>query len=242
MISAGFNQVRKEQAKPPEKIGIGGFTTYATINERISGSRLLPTSVLESGRYANDDVIIEPLTIDLSIDVSDTFIELGESEPPVRETPDVSGVIAQFIPPRTESQVQRIASIVKSIVPVNASKSPASSTVTKNHREAFVQFLSDLYNSDAIINIQCRFKTYENMSLLSFGTDINNETQSIKAELTFQQLDFRDLEDVAVTARTPQGKTSPAAGKTTGSPSEKGVQGATSGKKEKSVLTSILGR
>lgn len=258
MSFAAFNTVRKDQTKAPEKVGIGGFTTYATVNERISGTRILPTSTLESGRYANDDVIIEPITIDLTIDIADTFVELGAASAPVKTPPNLSGLIAQFIPARTEAQVQKISALAKSTVEINKqltnkslpfSSGGGGSSVTKNHREQFMQFLADLYNSDAIIDLQTRFKTYENMALAAFDTEVNNEGQSIKATLSFQQLDFRELEEVAVTAiSSPQGsKVSPAAAKTTGSPQDKGAQGATSGKKAderktKSVLTSVFGR
>lgn len=251
MSFAPFNVLRNEQAKPPEKVGIGGFNTYATVNERVSGTRVLPTSVLESGRYANDDVIIEPLIVDLIIDVADTFIELGESQSPVKEPLNISGVISQFIPARTKSQLNRISNIVNNIQSVRKKISSSldfyssNSSVTKKHREQFVEVLNGLYNSDAIIDLQTKFKTYENMTLATFDYEVNNEEQSIKAQLSFQQLDFRDLVDVAVTA--VQKKPSPAAAAITGSPSDKGAQGATSGKKAderktKSVLTSVLGR
>lgn len=253
MSLAGWNVKRDDQTTEPEPIGIGGFKAYAVVNEGVSGTRQLPTSTLEDGSYANDHVIIDAITLSLSIEISDTFIELDNAPPENTLVENLSGSISQFVPARTAAQTQRVKRVTELLAAFNSAKTTSqrdaynqgAKSSVKTHRENFVQFLHDMYNSDGIISIETQQKTFDNMCLSTFDTITDNRTKSLRCELQFQQLDFRELQTVAVTQ--VQKKVSPAGGAVTGSPKEQGAQGAKSGEKadeqqSKSLLTALTGR
>lgn len=258
MSIPNWNEKRNDQTTEPEPIGIGGFRAYAIVNEGVSGTRQLPTSVLENGGYANDHVIIEAIMLDISIEIADTFVELGDAPPEDAPVENTSGSIMQFVPAGTPAQAQRMERVTKAIDmlkggPRVVNKAEANRDVynanakssVKTHRENFVQFLHDMYNSDGIISIETQQKTFDNMALKSFNTVTDNQRKSIRCDMQFQQLDFRELQSVAVTQ--VQKKVSPAGSAVTGSKKEQGAQGAESGKKatpqqSKSLLTAIAGR
>lgn len=235
-----------------QPVGIGGFTAYALVNERTSGTRMLPSSVLESGSYANDHIIREPITVDMEIDISDIYIDLQPTSPVFRELDNTVGAISQFIPTKTHTVFNQMNEIRNSIdqafTNVNNVMNMGGSIFSflggmgfNSHRVSFIQALHALYESSQLITLQTRHKSFKNMALSSFDYVTDNERQAITANLTFSQVKFRSLLEVAI--EELQQNPSGAASASVASVSEKGSQtvGASSSQAtERSFLDTIF--
>lgn len=231
----------------PQAVGIGGFKAYAMVRESTSGTRQLPTSVLEDGGHAHDHIIIEPIKVEMTIDISDNFIELEPNIPIFKAVDKSLGSITQYIPTRAMSTINKMNNIRTGFEQTlrradNALDAGANlfsmlgGAGLSSHRDNFVQALHSLHNSDALVTLQTRHKTYRNMALSSFDYSTDNKRQAIEANLTFEQLEFRSLLEVAIDKL--QKNPAPGASTSVGGVVEKGSQSVS--KKQTSVLGAIF--
>lgn len=239
-ILSGFTE-----AQP---VGIGGFKAYATVNESTRGTRMLPTSVLEDGSHAHDHIIVEPIKVEMTIDISDRFIELEPMSAVFKDLDPTLGAITQFLPVRANSTISKMNNIRTSIdqtlrqannvLDVGANLfSLFGGAGVNNNRDAFVQALHTLHNSDSLITLQTKHKTYKNMALSSFDYTTDNERRAIEANLEFTQVEFRSL--LAVAIDKMQKSPAPGAKGTVGGVTEKGTQGVD---KKPVSLINVLGK
>jgi len=99
-----------------EFVGIGGFTTSATVRERFSRSASVPTTYLENGDHINDHIIRNPLTLSIEGNVSDAFELPNPAIAALQEAQAQVGNITQYAPARTQAQLSRVSGIANDFI------------------------------------------------------------------------------------------------------------------------------
>jgi len=195
---------RPFSGKPSEKIGIGGFTLYAMLNETVNRSSRVPTSWLEDGSFAQDQIIIDPLTITISGEVSDIYVERDPSISALKRAQGVIGSISTYLPTRSQSQVQRINSIINGATDklrsvdraINTGKQALGffgiGTGGKTNRELFIDAVELWTDGRQRIKINTKYRTYDDMVITSIAVTRNNEHEALSFNLSAQKIRFAE--------------------------------------------------
>lgn len=239
-----------------EQVGIGGFTLFARVSDQTQYSTASPTSVVEDGSYIGDHLINAPIKLTISGDVADIFF----NEPPKTRSesrlPTV-GKITSFLPARTPSQLQRVAKILNSAADrrreiderMSLGSNPTAYTGNKSAgkpiREQFVDFIESIHYGKQLVTISMPYRNHESMAINDVTVVRDNQRQALTFTLTAQK--FRIAKTIYSDVSRLYKKPAPSVKSQTGGTADKGVQSPKSGdgagkKKEKSVLTAVLGR
>ena len=239
-----------------EEIGIGGFTLFARVSDQTQYSTASPTSVVEDGSYIGDQLINAPIKLTISGDVADVFF----NEPPKPRSesrlPTV-GKTTSFLPARTPSQIQRVAKILDSAgdrrreinekisLGSNAGDYVGNKSGGKPLREQFVDFIESIHYGKQLVKISMPYRTHDSMAINDVTITRDNQRQALTFTLTAQKFRIAKTlySDVSRFYKNP----APSVKSQTGGTADKGVQSPKSGdgagkKKEKSLLTAIIGR
>lgn len=240
-----------------EEIGIGGFNLFARVSDSTAYETQAPTSVVEDGSYIGDHLINGPIKLNISGDVSDVFL----NPPPVSQSdarlPTV-GAITGLAPGRTVSQAQRVARIINTATDryrliderikngQNAFTFAGNKAGTKPIREQFIDFIEAVHYGKQLITISMPYRTHESMAVTSVTITRDNQRKALTFSMTAQK--FRIAETIFTELSQFYRKPSPAVASQVAGTSDKGVQSpesgdgtAAPGRKEKSVLSAILG-
>ena len=255
-LKAGEDQALSSSSL--EEVGIGGFTLFARVGDQTQYSTASPTSVVEDGSYIGDQLINAPIKISISGDVADVFF----NEPPKSRSesrlPTV-GKTSSFLPKRTPSQIQRVAKIVDSAgdrrrginEKVSLGAKPiefiGNKTGSKPIREQFVDFIEAIHYGKQLVTISMPYRNHESMAINDVTITRDNQRKALTFTLTAQK--FRIAKTIFSDVSRFYKKPAPSVKSQTGGTVDKGVQSPTSGagsgagkKKEKSLLTAIIGR
>ncbi|MCV0420127.1 MAG: hypothetical protein K5804_17940 [Microbacterium sp.] len=240
-----------------EEIGIGGFNLFARVSDSTAYETQAPTSVVEDGSYIGDHLINAPIKLNISGDVSDVFLNPPPLSQSASRLPTV-GVITALAPGRTVSQAQRVARIINTATdryrqmdtaikngrPV--SDFAGNKAGTKSIREQFIDFIESVHYGKQLITISMPYRTHESMAVTSVTITRDNQRKALSFTLTAQK--FRIAQTTFVELSQFYSKPSPAVASQVAGESDKGVQSpesgdgtAAPGRKEKSVLSAILG-
>lgn len=240
-----------------QEIGIGGFNLFARVSDSTAYETQAPTSVVEDGSYIGDHLINAPIKLNISGDVSDVFL----NPPPVSQSaarlPTV-GAITALAPGRTVSQAQRVARIIntatdryRQIDTAIKNGRPVSDFAgnkagTKPIREQFIDFIEAVHYGKQLITISMPYRQHESMAVTSVTITRDNQRKALSFSLTAQK--FRIAQTTFTELSQFYSKPSPAVASQVAGESDKGVQSpesgdgtAAPGRKEKSVLSAILG-
>jgi len=241
-----------------EEVGIGGFTLFARVSDQTQYSTASPTSVVEDGTYIGDQLINAPIKITINGEVADVFFNSPPRSASESRLPTV-GKVSSFLPKRTPSQVQRVAKVVDSAgdsrrainEKISLGAKPGdfagNKSGSKPIREQFVDFIETLHYGKQLTTISMPYRTHDSMAINDVTITRDNQRQALAFTLTAQK--FRIAKTVFADASQFYKKPAPSVKSQTGGTADKGVQSPTSGegsgagqKKQKSVLTAILGR
>lgn len=238
-----------------EVIGIGGFSMYATLENTKSLMSTAPDVTLEDGSVVSDTIFLTPVTISISGVVSDVFIRIDTPDNIFSQTQDVIGVMSQYLPSRTNSQLSKIAAITEDVKNVKRRINSVledgkrlqgafgDNTGTKTLQEQFLDAVEQVHFSRALIDIESPYRVYKNMRITSLKTTETNESSGLSFVIEAKQIGLRKLKTVTVASIEP----APAPSQGLGGSTEQEIdKGTTSGaevseEKSKSLLTSILG-
>lgn len=239
-----------------EEVGIGGFTFFARVSDSTTYATQAPTAVVEDGTYIGDTLINEPIQITISGDVADIFVAEKARSQSEKRLPTV-GVVNSFKPGRTRSQAQRVARIIDSLDDrrreinerlgngLAAKQVTGSSATGKNYREQFIDFIESVHYGKQLVSISMPYRTHSDMAITSVVVTRDNQRKALTFSLTAQK--FRIAKTLFVNASQFYRKPAPAVKSQTAGTADKGTQSPESGdgagaKKQKSVLTAVLGR
>lgn len=193
------------RADQREEVGIGGFTLMARVRERSTQTADVPTTFLEDGSHVNDHIILNPLTLSIEGMVSDVFVRPGPLQEIVRDAQRELGVITQYIPGRTASQLSRVSGIVNDLdsairradSALDAGEQIAQyaglqDATAQSNQEKFLDVMEGIRNSKALISIEMPFRTYERMCITSLEITRDNQMNALSFAMEAQQFRFAE--------------------------------------------------
>jgi hypothetical protein len=236
-----------------EEVGIGGFTFFARVNDQTDYTTDSPTSVVEDGSYIGDHLINAPIRLTISGDVADIFLPPTTTTSRSASRLPTVGKTTSFEPLRTASQLQWVRKIIDTAADRRRSidelmtggarvkQLTGNASGSKSYREQFIDFIESIHYGKQLVEISMPFRKHDNMAINSVSVTRDNQRNALTFSLTAQK--FRIAKTLFVNASQFYRKPAPAVKSQTAGTSDKGVQSPESGnKKQKSVLTAILGR
>lgn len=111
-IMDGFTTAQESGKSTVKKVGIGGYSMFARVNDSTSYPSQVPVDVLEDGSNASDDIINGPITIKISGVVADVYMD-AKPNSSFGLIPDYSkyGEVVEYIPAKTQQQLQKMNEI-----------------------------------------------------------------------------------------------------------------------------------
>lgn len=239
-----------------EEIGIGGFTFFARVSDTTDYQTDSPTSTVEDGSYIGDHLINAPIKLTISGDVADIFLPGNTPSKSEARLPTV-GQTTSFEPGRTPSQMQWVAQIIDTASDrkreineqmssgSNISQLSGNASGAKSYREQFIDFIESIHYGKQLVEISMPFRKHDNMAINSVTITRDNQRNALTFALTASK--FRVAKTIYVNASQLYRKPAPAVKSQVAGTADKGVQSPASGdgagaKKQKSVLTAVLGR
>jgi len=196
-----------------QNIGIAGFTLDVRVRESIKMDADVPTTVLEDGSFANDHVIIKPITLEIDGSVSDIKLQADEVTQILGLQRQEAGVISKYLPDRTRSQISKVNGIIRQAQDVIESIDPyvedfgnltglfGDQSISRRNTQKFFDTLEKLRQARAPIVIQMPYRTYDNMLLTTITISKDNVGEPLNYSLTATEVRFTTIE--ATTARNP---------------------------------------
>lgn len=169
-----------------EKIGIGGFSLYASASESFSKTATITSNPVESGVMISDHIIKNPTNITITGEVADIFIEKPKPLLIQRLVPAI-GIIQDYLPSRTLTQIGKVngllatandfyiaadVAVTKGVQLFDLFKgNEADDTITS----IFFEFFDAIFETSSVIDVECSDKIFTNMVISSFSTSKLNE-------------------------------------------------------------------
>ena len=220
------------KATPDQEIGVGGFTAMVRVRETYKLSAEVPVSPVENGSFANDHIILKPLTLTIEGSVSDV---IRRASPPIRQLvrleAEIGNITSQYAPARTVAQLSRVAALVNDVTDAvraidNRAATGAQAAAffgnqdsdSKTPQEQFLDVIEAYHFARSLIAIDMPFRRHGNMVVTAFTKSTDNQTDETTFSIEAQQLQFAELQFVAV--QTP----APGLGGQIDPPADKGTQ------------------
>lgn len=234
-----------------KEVGIGGFTTYASVSREISLTSQVPTTYLESGSFANDHVINEPIQLRIDGVVSDITLTQSQFDSFIDNITGTLGSIGIYIGGRTPAQVGKVISVINdarnyirridNIIQKGSQLLDlfGNNTPEKSIKEKFVDSMFSLRESRQPISIDMPYRTFENMVITSCVITEGNSDKGLTFSLTAQQIRFNQILLVEAVQINP----SSGVKSQTAKQSDKGAQqGGTPTASEEQSIISVIAR
>ena len=200
--TSAINDVLRKKSK--EKIGIGGFTLFARVNETINLNSKIPTTWLEDGSFAQDHIVLDPVTVSIDGEISDVFLERDALPEAITRIQSQIGAIETYLPTRSQSQIQKINAIINDAQDKLRAVDRAidngkqlynfftSNTSGKGNREIFIDYAEIWHKGKQLISIETPWRVYERMAIISLSIVRGNEEEAISFKLTAQEIRFAE--------------------------------------------------
>lgn len=239
-----------------QEVGIGGFTFFARVSDSTTYETDAPTSTVEDGSYIGDHLINGPIKLSINGDVADIFVAGQVRSASESRVPTV-GKVESFKPGRTVTQNQIVKRIIDSAsdrrraINEQLSDGKAAKQVTgssaggKSYREQFIDFIESIHYGKQLVSISMPYRLHDNMAITNVVVTRDNQRNALTFSISAQK--FRVAKTIFTNASQFYKKPAPSVKSQTAGTADKGTQSPTSGdgagaKKQKSVLTAVLGR
>lgn len=190
-----------------QKVGIAGFTMLARIDESVSLSSKAPTSYLEDGSFANDQVVLDPVLLDISGEVSDIYIERETAaEAATRVQAEIGNISSKYAGAKTQSQIQKANAIINDAADaarkVDQAVSDGRQAISflgnqddesKGNRERFVDAMESAHYSRALVTIDMPFRQFTDMRIVSFVRSRDNKSNAVKFKIKAQKIRMAEV-------------------------------------------------
>lgn len=241
---------RKFNDKPKQRIGIGGFTAFVTIEEKTIKTADIPTTVVEDGSFRNDHIILNQAVLTIQGDVSDVYVERSPITEALTRAQAEVGSVTQYAPPRTQAQVQQVNALINDLTDairrVDSILGTGQQVLSyfgnkdsdsKTNRELFLDAMDSIYYGQQLIAVDTEYRPWESMVITNFEHTDNNTEQSTRFSIELRE--FR-LSSTILVEIEPAANPSPGVGGQTEKESAKGVQEGTPA--DASLLYTLIGR
>lgn len=238
---------RQQPQQSGQEVGIGGFTVFARVSDSYKLTADAPDIYLEDGTAISDHIILKPLSITITGDVSDVHVRRDPIiSGLVRALAEIGNVSSQYASPATQSQIARVASLINTINDtINAAGAAIDAGTqaieffgnadaqTKSTQEKFLDAMEAIHFGKQLIDIDMPFRRHTNMVITAFTSSTDNEADSTTFTIEAKKVSFTGLQYVEVEQPAPG---------VGGQLDKEAAKGSQEGKKaEISLLGHILG-
>lgn len=202
---------RTRSSYPTQEIGIAGFTLFARVSERVSLTADNPMFYVEDGTPLNDHRIQKPEIVSISGTVGDVYRSPSTVQNSTRNLFNDLGIITQYAPQLTQSQLLSVAQVADQAVDQIESYENAiirgqsfnsifgnQDVNSKPLGEQFVDAIENIHYSNQLISINMPYRVYKNMSITSVSIERDNTTNAINFSLEATKIRVADLNFVEV--------------------------------------------
>lgn len=211
-----FIEAPFEEKVETSTVGIGTFTALVRTSESFSRSVTIPTVYLENGEHINDHVIIEPLILTISGDVSDVHVAPSTTATLIDEVQSKIGSVDSYTPPKTQQQLSIMSGIANDIndavtaidTAVNKSQSllgtfKSGKEVEKTNTERFIDEMESMVKGKKLSIIEMDSRTYQNMYITSFDASYDNVLGSTGFTIVATQFRFAETLNTKSAVKNP---------------------------------------
>ena len=202
---------RERLPTPLEQIGIGGFSLFARVSDRLTLSAENPTTYVEDGSPLNDQRIRKPELLTIRGSIGDVYRAPSTSIDRVQNIDNNLAQITQYVPRLTGTQAiqfSRIASNaisrIEKIGDLISAGTQANKllgnldTLSKSLGEQFIDAMENIHYSNQLISIQMPYRIYDSMSIKTIVIDGSNTKRGIDFTIEAERFRVADLNFVAV--------------------------------------------
>jgi len=202
---------RERISYPFQQIGIGGFSLFARVNDRLSLKADNPTTYVEDGSPLNDHRVKKPEFLTISGSIGDVYKTPNTLVDRVQAISSNLGQITQYAPQLTPTQLiaaERVANSAVSQINklenlINAGTQANSlvgnlDNLSKPLGEQFLDAMESIHYGNQLVSIQMPYRVYENMSISSIVIDRSNSSKGISFVIEAEKFRIADLSFVSV--------------------------------------------
>lgn len=202
---------RERLPYPLQQIGIGGFSLFARINDRLTLKADNPTTYVEDGSPLNDHRVKKPELLTIRGSIGDVYRTPNTLIDRIQNIDDNLAQITQYFPRLTASQAINFANVSSNAINqidkiedlINAGAQANNlignlDNFSKSLGEQFLDAMENIHYGNQLISIQMPYRIYENMSIKSLVIDRTNSSDSIDFTIEAERFRIADLNFVAV--------------------------------------------
>lgn len=202
---------RERLPYPFQQIGIGGFSLFARVNDRLSLKADNPTTYVEDGSPLNDHRVKKPELLTIRGSIGDVYRTPNTLIDRVQAIGSNLGQITQYNPRLTATQLIAFESTANSAVSqinkienlVNAGAQANNllgnlDNVSKPLGEQFLDAMENIHYGNQLVSIQMPYRIYDSMSIKSIIIDRSNTSDGVDFTIEAERFRIADLNFVAV--------------------------------------------
>lgn len=205
-----------------EKIGIGGFTALARVNESFTLSSEAPTAYLEDGSEASDHIILKPLTLSISGKVGDVYRETSVISEAIKRSVSSVTQYNGFASSQSDYIEQQANAIAASVDEKARQLDDALSsgqqilsfagdqTSARALQQQFVDAMEALHYGKQLISIDMPYRRYDLMRITQVVITRDGNTGEMRFQLQAQRVRKTSTEYVRVTSTSTSAGAAPA--------------------------------
>lgn len=201
--------IDQQLGDPQEKeIGIGGFTALVRVSEQYKLTAEVPNTPVEDGSFVNDHIILKPVVLSISGDVSDVHLRASLAISALTSVQaEIGNVVAQYAPERTQAQLAQVNALANDVTDAiqrvdNLIDTGSQvldlfgnqDTETKGLQEQFLDAMESLYNGKQAITIDMPFRSHKNMVITSLAIAYDNEIDATSFSMEASQIRLAELQ------------------------------------------------
>lgn len=210
---------------PLQQIGIGGFSLFARVNDRLSLKADNPTTYVEDGSPLNDHRVKKPEMLTIRGSIGDVYRTPNTLVDRVQNIGSNLGQVTQYFPRLTTTQVlafDRIAtsavSQINKIENLITGGAQANNLLgnldnaSKSLGEQFLDAMENIHYGNQLVSIQMPYRIYDSMSIKSLIIDRSNTSEGIEFTIEAERFRIADLNFVQVERVATRGGTAQSVG------------------------------
>lgn len=196
---------------PLQQIGIGGFSLFARVNDRLALKADNPTTYVEDGSPLNDHRVKKPEFLTIRGSIGDVYRTPNTLIDRVQSIGSNLGQITQYAPRLTGTQFLAFERVATSAVSqigkienlINGGAQANNllgnlDNLSKSLGEQFLDAMENIHYGNQLVSIQMPYRIYDSMCIKSIIIDRTNTSDGVEFTIEAERFRIADLNFVAV--------------------------------------------
>lgn len=202
---------RERLPYPLQQIGIGGFSLFARVSDRVTLKADNPTTYVEDGTPLNDHRVKKPEMLTIRGSIGDIYSTPNTLVDRVQAIGNNLGQITQYFPRLTSTQTllynrvttNAVSQINKIENLINGGAQAGNllgnlDNASKPLGEQFLDAMENIHYGNQLVSIQMPYRIYDSMSIKSIIIDRDNTKGGVDFTIEAERFRIADLNFVAV--------------------------------------------